>query len=290
MRAFQRLFFLLVFISGLNYAQIQPETPVSEGPDLLNRLSATGLTVYSGVTDAIGWYDILLGVYTLNRQRIHLDDADKPFRVEPFGFDRSIASSVGENGRYTVGSMDHNFFPSWVIYTRLSYSLVSDLISPNDASPENYRNVFLLYKSLAYTSAITAITKTLTYRARPDLSDSKSFFSGHSSSIFAAATFLALETNDFINDWDLLQNDITAQTVLKAAAFSLYYGWAGFVAYSRMRDNKHYLSDVLLGAAVGSLISTFFYNRYVEKEETILDNISFGIRENTPTLNLNLSF
>lgn len=81
--------------------------------------------------------------------------------------------------------------------------------------------------SQAYVQAI----KFTAQRERPDGSNSVSFPSGHSASAFATATVL-----------------------------QRHYGWkvgvpatvlAAYVATARVHDNKHYLSDVVFGAAMG---------------------------------------
>ncbi|WP_157899812.1 phosphatase PAP2 family protein [Luteitalea pratensis] len=81
--------------------------------------------------------------------------------------------------------------------------------------------------SQAYVQAI----KYTVQRERPDGSNSVSFPSGHSASAFATASVL-----------------------------QRHYGWkvgvpaalaAGYVATARVHDNKHYLSDVIFGAAMG---------------------------------------
>ena len=79
-----------------------------------------------------------------------------------------------------------------------------------------------------------AITQTLKFsvaRARPDESNNHSFPSGHSSGAFATAT--------------VLQRRYGWKVGLPA------YGVAGFIAASRLNENKHFLSDVIFGAAVG---------------------------------------
>jgi membrane-associated phospholipid phosphatase len=81
--------------------------------------------------------------------------------------------------------------------------------------------------SQAYVQAI----KYTVQRERPDGSNSVSFPSGHSASAFATAGVL-----------------------------QRHYGWkigvpatvvAAYVATSRVHDNKHYLSDVIFGSAMG---------------------------------------
>jgi membrane-associated phospholipid phosphatase len=68
-------------------------------------------------------------------------------------------------------------------------------------------------------------------RTRPDGSNDFSFPSGHTASAFATAT--------------VLQEHFGWKAGLPAYAF------AGFVGASRMASNKHYLSDVLVGAGIG---------------------------------------
>ncbi len=69
----------------------------------------------------------------------------------------------------------------------------------------------------------TVTTKRLVHRLRPDASDDESFFSGHTALSFGAS------------GWKV--------------EMGVPFG-AG-AAYGRMAANKHYLSDVLVGAAVG---------------------------------------
>lgn len=68
-------------------------------------------------------------------------------------------------------------------------------------------------------------------RTRPDSSNHMSFPSGHSAAAFATAT--------------VLQRDFGWKVGIPAYAVGAY------VAASRMGSNKHYLSDVIVGAAIG---------------------------------------
>jgi membrane-associated phospholipid phosphatase len=68
-------------------------------------------------------------------------------------------------------------------------------------------------------------------RERPDQSDHQSFPSGHSASAFATA--------------GVLQRHYGWKVGVPAAAV------AGYVATARVHDNRHYLSDVIFGAAMG---------------------------------------
>ena len=52
------------------------------------------------------------------------------------------------------------------------------------------------------------------------------------------------------------------------------YGLATLVAVSRMNDNKHYLSDVIFGAGLGTAVGRAFAINYQKFEET---NIQVGL-------------
>ena len=75
--------------------------------------------------------------------------------------------------------------------------------------------------------------KYIVRRERPDGSDNLSFPSGHSAVTFATATVIERHLG-----W--------RKSVLA-------YALASYVAMSRLHDDKHYLSDVIFGAAVGSI-------------------------------------
>jgi membrane-associated phospholipid phosphatase len=79
--------------------------------------------------------------------------------------------------------------------------------------------------------ALTQAVKISVRRERPDKSNNHSFPSGHASSTFASATVVQRHLG-----W-------------KAAVPT--YTIATWVALSRMHENRHFLSDVVFGAALG---------------------------------------
>ncbi len=101
-----------------------------------------------------------------------------------------------------------------------------------------------LAATLALTGGLTRLGKFVTGRDRPfeRMDDafgfdpfrggSRSFPSGHTSVIFALATSLSEE-------------------IRRPWATAAFYTGAGLVAWSRMNDNKHWLSDVAAGAMLG---------------------------------------
>ena len=90
-----------------------------------------------------------------------------------------------------------------------------------------------LLRAQILTTALVQPIKYATQRERPDGSDTLSFPSGHAAVTFAGATVLERHLG-----W--------------RKAF-LAYAAATYVAASRLHDNRHYLSDVAFGAAVGTI-------------------------------------
>lgn len=94
----------------------------------------------------------------------------------------------------------------------------------------------MLIKGEALMYGTVSLLKSTTRQLRPDGTDRESFPSGHTAQAFAAATFLSMEYKDRY-PW------------MPYAA----YGLASSVGMMRMANNRHYVSDVLLGAGIGIL-------------------------------------
>jgi hypothetical protein len=90
-----------------------------------------------------------------------------------------------------------------------------------------------LLQAQILTEMLVQPVKFATHRERPDQSNRHSFPSGHAAITFAGAT--------------VLERHVGWRRSL------LGYGVASYVAASRLHDNRHYLSDVVFGAAVGSI-------------------------------------
>ncbi|PCI34104.1 MAG: hypothetical protein COB60_06790 [Flavobacteriaceae bacterium] len=101
------------------------------------------------------------------------------------------------------------------------------------------KNVFI---ATTGTYLITNGLKNLLHKTRPDGSNADSMPSGHSSMSFAAATVLYEEYKN------------TNKTIA-------YSGFAtsSAVVYFRMANNKHWVSDTLVGAGIGIAVAKLVY-------------------------------
>lgn len=103
------------------------------------------------------------------------------------------------------------------------------------------RSVILAKGELITLGSVNFLKKT-THTLRPDGTTYNSFPSGHTAQAFAAATFLSEEYKDRL-PW------------MPYAA----YGIASSVGVLRMANNRHYVSDVLVGAGIGILSMKLAY-------------------------------
>ena len=100
----------------------------------------------------------------------------------------------------------------------------------------------ILFKSEVIVTVTVFSLKGIIHKTRPDASDKTSFPSGHTAEAFTAATFLSEE-------------------------FGERYRWVPYLSYSiassvgvlRILNDKHYLSDVLVGAGIGYLSTKVAY-------------------------------
>ena len=105
----------------------------------------------------------------------------------------------------------------------------------------------ILIKGEAMALTTATILKSATHTLRPDGSSYNSFPSGHTTQAFAAATFLNEEYKD-------------------------QYPWMPYASYTvassvgllRVANNRHYISDVLVGAGIGylSMKVSYWTHRY----------------------------
>lgn len=147
----------------------------------------------------------------------------------------------------------------------------------NNRKKQIFQDMSLFSTGLLATAGVTSLFKGVIARERPyyheqdiknepfEREDKLSFFSGHVSLAFFSMHYLNKRLSTIMSEknispkWQLFKS------------FSCY-GWASFVAFSRIQASKHYATDVIAGAGAGLLIGELFY-RFGERK---LDNISIN--------------
>ena len=129
---------------------------------------------------------------------------------------------------------------------------------------KNYNLLLINLEILSINGLITNVVKYTIQRQRPysfyskkkDEESYKSFFSGHTSTAFAIGTSTAKMLTQYSN-------------IDKRIIWLSTLGLASATGYLRMAADKHYFSDVLAGAIVGSFLGNTLFNRLINKYEKI---------------------
>ena len=253
-------------------------------------IAPTAANIFNGFSDAVEWYDIPIAFAFFGNRIINQNNIGDQIVIQPNEFEVNLARELAVPGSYSPGSMNKDMLPWAVFFSRMAFNMTLNLFTESNVTSDDYKVLFLFQKSLIYTHTLTEIVKDLVKRERPNGSDYRSFFSGHTSTAFAASTFLYLELNDFFKKWKVTRNDDVMNTVFNVSSCGLLFGWAGYVGYSRMRDNEHYLSDVLLGAAAGTAVSYLVYKLYYGEDKNQSSNIGISALGENISINYTLKF
>jgi hypothetical protein len=144
----------------------------------------------------------------------------------------------------TYGSIASILVFPWIASPFVYYSFKEDY-------PNNLRKDYIMLQSLAFSMGLQQITSKVVKRERPDGTDNESFYSGHTANSFNMAAFYAAS--------------IRAENGGKRTFFSFSpYLAASALSYYRIEENKHYFSDVLAGALIGTLTGNMFYGTYYD--------------------------
>ncbi len=161
------------------------------------------------------------------------------------------------------------------------------------AGNDKVRNVAVqLGESVIYAGVFNLVAKSLFGRSRPyterghtdfhplSVSDDKvSFPSGHTTVAFAFSTVMAHAVDNIF--WK-----------------TGWYGFAGMVAASRIYHDKHWVSDVLFGGAIGYFVGRFVVNhqsnnkneKMSEKNNKPYYSVGINYLQNQPVYTLNLGY
>jgi membrane-associated phospholipid phosphatase len=178
-------------------------------------------------------------------------------RQRPPGFDVTVRRALRWNNYLLARDLSDGF-----MYSLLLASAGMPLIGQWDVERDTLAGVMVGFEALLMTSIVTELAKQITARQRPNeyySSDptepehelfmvegveytNRSFFSGHTSMAFASATMLTI----FAYEYDWLAEDW--RWVVPASAYTVAF----LAGYMRMAGDSHWLSDVVVGAFVGT--------------------------------------
>lgn len=145
-------------------------------------------------------------------------------------------------------------------YLPVSAALLSGTLG---LKPQHDFKARLVYTAISYVSMTLTVEllKKTVKETRPDNSDSNSFPSGHTATAFTGAELFHQELK-------------YSHPILSYAAFPIAAG----VGVYRMLNNKHYLSDVLVGAGIGILSAKFAYSVYHPPIKNKASKSTFNLR------------
>lgn len=129
----------------------------------------------------------------------------------------------------------HSGIDNYLLVAPIALAYGLDAVGIKSKTDILNRSVILLKGELIMYGTVNLLKNT-TGVLRPDGSNRYSFPSGHTAQAFAAATFLSEEYKDRFKWMPYVS-----------------YGMASTVGMMRIANNKHYISDVLLGAGIGIL-------------------------------------
>ncbi len=247
---------------------------------------------------AIGTSSLTLGV--LGYQAIHFDSTRASLIKGPMNWEISVQKFLG--GEYYPGKtnwLDTDFGSAFIPVFMGTVLLTADLSWPrneNEKGKELAQDLFLYGSGLMATAGITGISKGFFARPRPYLTIEPelagqrsqndyakghvSFFSSHTSTAFFSSAFVNKRLRSIMRH-EMSQDEYKSW---RWAPPLICFGWASYVGWSRISSYKHYISDVVVGAAVGWLMAELFYSfgnnsddsSKSDSENRMLFNISFS--------------
>lgn len=169
--------------------------------------------------------------------------------------------------------------PTWsLVAVHLGYAVTPFFIDPSDDLRHFRGFVFAFSMNFAAWSSVSSLVG----RKRPNYDDAllnnqkaerRSFYSGHTSESFSSATYMSLYLKDHIES-----------NSLKTGLPILMYSYAFYVSNTRRNENFHHLSDIVAGAAVGTVITYYSYKLFQN------GNRNLELSGNQSSLNLSYKF
>ncbi|MEQ9451625.1 MAG: phosphatase PAP2 family protein [Pseudomonadales bacterium] len=141
--------------------------------------------------------------------------------------------------------------------------ILTALAAPSPNLADKSKGLMVGASTMILDGFVSRGLKDLIKRERPNERNDRSMPSGHAS-IAASRTTMAMRNLEAINmpDWTRQMTNWSLRGVALGSGFA------------RVEANKHYLSDVLVGYALGNFVANFMYNAFMEGDSE-LPSITF---------------
>ena len=133
--------------------------------------------------------------------------------------------------------------------------LVTALLAPSDSITDKGRGLLVGAGTMVADGVLSKYMKTSIGRERPDGSNERSMPSGHASKA-ASRTAMAM--------WNLQAMDMPEWS--RTASVWALHGVAVGTGLARVEAQKHYLSDVLVGYALGQFVARFMNEAFMTSD------------------------
>lgn len=203
-------------------------------------------------------------------------------------------------GGTTDSPYHESTIPSSWLYAGVGLFSTGIALLPNNSGWKNrtsYMNTKGIVEAVSFTYFVTALTKNIVGRKRPsydnfpaedEIDSKKSFFSGHSAITFSIATYSSLYVFEHIGDINDPLN-LTGKILFTTGMASL----ASYVAYSRVEDNMHFVSDIVVGGIVGTTMSSLVYsfqNKWLDKKRHLVQRVDVSFYNGVGSLSISAVF
>lgn len=186
-----------------------------------------------------------------------------------FAFRKDDKATLKEIGRWKWTGADMKQDNEPLMYGLIALGAAS-LFLPSPVDGEDYDwqlradRMFVFAAGLLVTELEVEVLKSVMSRKRPDGSDKKSRPSGHTATTAAAMSFFADVLRDTLRPQD---EEVFLHRLWKEAVCGLPYLGVAYMALERVHSKKHFLSDTLLGAALGMFTMHMLYSWSFTRQE-----------------------
>jgi membrane-associated phospholipid phosphatase len=228
---------------------------------------------------SVATVDVLLFAFQEHLVSAVRAERDGPLLGAPWAWDRQVSASLyrgPQSGRFLYGVPDvggEYVLPSLALgfygLDGLSLWLRDQSLS---GSAHADHELVAFTEAFGLTVLATQVAKLSIGRTRPryalgriqdDPDDDErdlSFFSGHTSVSFCLAAFVHRDVSDWLSHDALRSRSPATRFWLgRVAPGVVLYGAASLIGVSRIVDQRHYVTDVAVGALVGGILGHVIY-------------------------------